>query len=362
MMIYLAFVVLFVAFLFYNIDIFGFVSCLFTSYLKWNGHSPLLLEQSETSILSNVKMPYERFPVSIGDCVGAEDKIWTLSMNTESKNVPLVMIHGFAAGIAFWLMNLEELSADRPLYAIDLLGFGRSSRPTFSTDAETIEEQFVDSIDKWRELMKIESMILLGHSFGGFLATSYAMKYSNRVEHLIAADPWGYTGARDLSGDPLWRRSLIKVFQNMAPLAIIRAAGPYGEWLVKKARKDILRKYEKAVEDQNIIAQYIYQCNSGNPSGEEGFRNLLHGGPWAKHPIGDRVLIGMQDDIPITFLYGEKSWMDNKYGEIIKAARPNSYTQIEIVPYAGHHVYSDNALDFNQFVNEACKVLKSKTV
>lgn len=276
-------------------------------------------------------------------------------------------------------MNLEEISADRPLYAIDLLGFGRSSRPNFSTEnAEMVEQQFVESIEKWRELMKIDSMVLLGHSFGGFLATSYAMKYPHRIEHLILADPWGYTEAKDLSTQPLWRRSLIKVFQNMAPLAIIRAAGPYGEWLVKKARKvtnernsqtvaslyvsfqDILRKYEKAVEDETIIAQYIHQCNSAHPSGEEAFRNLLHRGPWAKNPMGERVLAGMCDTLPITFLYGEKSWMDNKYGEIIREARPNSYTKIVIIPFAGHHVYSDNALDFNQSVNEACKILKSK--
>lgn len=281
-------------------------------------------------------------------------------MNTESKNVPIVMLHGFAAGIAFWLMNLEEISANRPLYAVDLLGFGRSSRSTFSKDAQEVEQQFVDSIEKWRELMQIPKMILLGHSFGGFLASSYAMKYPERIEHLILADPWGYTEKRDLSNEPLWKRSLVKVFQKMAPLAIIRAAGPYGEWLVKKARKDILRKYEKAVEDETVIAQYIHQCNSARPAGEEAFRNLLDGGPWAKHPIGERVLTGIKDDIPITFLYGEKSWMDNKYGAIIKEARPNSYTHIESVPFAGHHVYSDNALDFNQFVIDACKMLKSE--
>ncbi len=111
-------------------------------------------------------------------------------------------------------------------------------------------------------------------------------------------------------------------------------------------RRDILRKYEKALEDENVIGQYIHQCNSGVPSGEHSFHSLLDRGPWAKHPIGERVLTAMRSDIPITFLYGEKSWVDNKYGGIIKKARPNSYTQVVKIPFAGHHVYSDNA--FNQ--------------
>lgn len=106
-------------------------------------------------------------------------------MNTESKNMPIVMIHGFGAGIAFWVMNLEEISKDRPLYAMDLLGFGRSARPKFSSDSDEIEQQYVDSIERWRNVMNIDKMVLLGHSFGGYLSSAYAMKYPENVEHLI---------------------------------------------------------------------------------------------------------------------------------------------------------------------------------
>lgn len=310
-----------------------------------------------------MKVPFERFYISLGDCVDKNNEIWTLAMNTESDQTPIVMLHGFGAGIAFWVMNLEDISAERPLYAIDLLGFGRSSRPKFSKDAQEIEQQFVDSIEKWREIMQIPKMILLGHSFGGFLASSYSLRYPERVEHLILADPWGFTEVPDLSNVALWKRSLVKVFQKMSPLALIRAAGPYGEWLIKKARSDILRKYENVVADQTVIAQYIHQCNSNmNHSGEEAFRNLLQVGPWPKFPMGERMKNQVADDIPITFLYGAVSWMNNTYGAIIQEHRPNSYTHIESIQFAGHHVYSDNALDFNQFVNDACKILKSQRV
>lgn len=117
------------------------------------------------------------------------------------------------------------------------------------------------------------------------------------------------------------------------------------------------------VDDIEVIGQYIYQCNSNRKStGEQAFSNLLAGGPFAKHPIGERLKDGISEDIPITFLYGEKSWMtySNSYGTVIKEARGNCYTHIESVVDAGHHVYSDNADDFNQFVIDACKVLKSQ--
>lgn len=85
------------------------------------------------------------------------------------------------------MLNLDELSAHRPVYAIDLLGFGKSSRPNFSDDPQTIEEQYVMFLEKWREMMGIPKMILLGHSLGGFITSSYAIRYPERVAHLILA-------------------------------------------------------------------------------------------------------------------------------------------------------------------------------
>lgn len=129
-------------------------------------------------------------------------------MNTDSNKIPIVLLPGFGAGIAFFAMNLEDLAIDHPVYAIDTLGFARSSRPTFSNDAQEIEAQFVDSIEKWRAAVGIERMVLLGHSFGGFLASSYAIKYPERVEHLIPVDPWGYDDVPGLHEFPLWKLSV----------------------------------------------------------------------------------------------------------------------------------------------------------
>lgn len=42
------------------------------------------------------------------------------------------------------------------------------------------EKQLVRSIEEWRREMNIDNMILLGHSMGGFLATSYTISYPER--------------------------------------------------------------------------------------------------------------------------------------------------------------------------------------
>lgn len=111
-----------------------------------------------------------------------------------------------------------------------ITGFGRSSRPTFSTDSLEAEQQLVESLEEWRKEMKLEQFIFLGHSLGGFLATSYAINYPDRVKHLILADPWGFPERpQDLRELPLWVRALSTVLTPFNPLSGIRAAGPVGE-------------------------------------------------------------------------------------------------------------------------------------
>ena len=69
------------------------------------------------------------------------------------------------------------MSEKRPVYAFDLLGFGRSSRPKFQGSPEQVEETFINSIEEWRKALGLQKIILLGHSFGGYLSSCYALKY-----------------------------------------------------------------------------------------------------------------------------------------------------------------------------------------
>lgn len=108
--------------------------------------------------------------------------LWTLTFISDNvkDRTPVVLLHGFGGGVGLWAHNLDALSQRRPVYALDLLGFGQSSRPLFSTDAQEAEGQFVESIEQWRTKVGLEIMILLGHNLGGYLAASYSLKYPDR--------------------------------------------------------------------------------------------------------------------------------------------------------------------------------------
>ncbi|CAL4076318.1 unnamed protein product [Meganyctiphanes norvegica] len=333
-------------------------------WMYWCTTSITDLRTAEDRLLENLKDNYNRSYVNIGCVMGSEElHVWTLKMNEASNNTPLVMLHGFAAGVGLWILNLDDLAKHRPVYAIDILGFGSSSRPKFSSDPIEAERELLNSIEAWRKAVGLEKFILMGHSFGGFLAASYAIKYPERISHLVLADAWGLAERPPKSElraqYPFWKYALASVMQNVNPLAMVRAAGSYGPKMLKRTRPDIIRKYSGVVEDaETVIPNYIYHCNAQNPSGEEAFHTIMSGFRWAKYPIITRI-DALREDIAVTFIYGAKSWIDKEPPVQIKELRTNSYVDIQFIPDSGHHVYADHPEDFNTSLNQVCAKVDS---
>ncbi|KAF3698946.1 Protein ABHD4 [Channa argus] len=338
---------------------------------SWRPTSMSLLKTAESKILACFQNNlWTRF-VTLPN----QDRIWTLTLTNKAVRkpaeqaikTPLVMVHGFGGGIGLWIRNLDALCRSRPVYAFDLLGFGRSSRPPFPSDAAKAEEQFVDSIEQWRQSVGLENMILLGHSLGGYLATSYAIQYPSRVSHLILVDPWGFperpqtqTGEGQSQGTevvkrpqlPRWVKVVATVVSFFNPLAVIRAAGPWGPGLVNRFRPDFKRKFEDLFDD-DTMTQYIYHCNAQTPSGEVGFRAMSESLGWAKRPMLQRVHL-LPPSLPITMLYGEWSWVDKSSGDSVVQIRDQGHTRVMLITKASHHVYADQPEEFNRVVENIC--------
>ncbi|KAG7476094.1 hypothetical protein JOB18_045055 [Solea senegalensis] len=321
---------------------------------SWCPTSQSHLQTAEDMILRCVDSPFSKqhVPISSGNL------LWTLSFsNTNVKHkTPLVLLHGFGGGVGLWAQNLDALSQNRHVFTLDLLGFGQSSRPQFSSDAQEAEDQFVESIEQWRAKMGLESMILLGHNLGGYLAVSYSIKYPGRVKHIVLVEPWGFPERPDTEEAdrpiPMWIKALGAMFSPFNPLASLRVVGPLGPTLVQTLRPDFKRKFSTMFTD-NTVSDYIYHLNVQTPSGETAFKTMTVPYGWAKRPMLHRM-DQLEPDIPITIIYGSRSSVDSCSGITIKEMRPRSHVEIITIRGAGHYVYADQPEDFNHRVLQAC--------
>lgn len=180
------------------------------------GSAPISAKASQTSISTDAKRqaepvttsslddPYgpRRWHSNLVQLSGHDRALNEFSVERIGEEVDnnLVMIHGYGAGLGFFYRNFEGLSRlpGWKLYALDLLGMGRSSRPNFRIHAKDrqgkiteAENWFVDALEEWRIKRNIDRFTLLGHSLGGYLGVAYALKYPGHLKKLILASPVG---------------------------------------------------------------------------------------------------------------------------------------------------------------------------
>lgn len=109
-----------------------------------------------------------------------------------SPKEDVLFIHGFISSSMFWtetvFPNLTEKTKSKyRLFAVDLLGFGRSPKPADSL--YTLREH-VDMIQRSvLEPYKVKSFHIVAHSLGSILALALAVKYPNSVKSLTLIAP-----------------------------------------------------------------------------------------------------------------------------------------------------------------------------
>jgi proline iminopeptidase len=100
---------------------------------------------------------------------------------------PIVVLHGGPEfDHAYFLPELDRLADSFRLIYYDQRGRGRSARGVRPADVTLSSD--VEDIDGVRGHFGLESVAVLGHSWGGALAMEYAIRQPTRVSHVILMD------------------------------------------------------------------------------------------------------------------------------------------------------------------------------
>jgi len=121
-------------------------------------------------------------------------EIQYLKMGEEAAT-PLILIPGFGGDINIFVFNQQTLSAERPVYAIDLPGHGGSSKDVDGGDLAF----FVRTVAGFMDALGIERAHLAGHSMGGLVAAAFALEHTDRVVSLTLISSAGL--GEEINGD-----------------------------------------------------------------------------------------------------------------------------------------------------------------
>lgn len=103
------------------------------------------------------------------------------------KGSTVILIHGLGADSRHWAANIDALSQNFRVIALDQIGYGQSDKPVMRYTVEN----FADYLYGFMVAAKIPKASLVGNSLGGWVALDFTIRHPQMVEKLILVDAAG---------------------------------------------------------------------------------------------------------------------------------------------------------------------------
>lgn len=164
----------------------------------------------------------------------------TVRLHYEDSGVgepPLVFLHGWCDDSASWADTAAAFSARHRCLAPDMRGHGRSGQPH---DHSYTPEALSGDVLAVCEAAGVRDPVLVGHSFGGFLAATIAMRYPGFARAVLVEDQpldlRGFAGQmRELEAVIRSPEEHMTFRRQLFDSLISRAMPPAGRELVARA-------------------------------------------------------------------------------------------------------------------------------
>ncbi len=109
------------------------------------------------------------------------------------ENPPLLLLHGSCSNNAFWATEIFALSKAYHVFAIDIIGeAGNSEENRYDPAADEYALWLKEVLDK----LQIRRIIIMGNSFGAWMALKFSTAFPEYVAKLILISPSGITPIR----------------------------------------------------------------------------------------------------------------------------------------------------------------------
>ncbi|WP_375580744.1 alpha/beta hydrolase [Marivirga tractuosa] len=255
---------------------------------------------------------------------------------------PILFIHGLASYAPAWKYNISELSKSYRCIAVDLIGYGKSSKGEYKADM-SFHAQYLFEL---MEALNISSFHLAGHSMGGQIALKMALDRPEKVKSLMLMAPAG------IETFTAQERAIFK--NSTTPESIANISDEQYRinlslnFYEMDERAEFMYDDRMKIKSDNQFMDYSYVV-------AEGVMGMLN------EPVFDQlgeieqptlICYGQEDRlIPNTYLH--KDLTTQSLGETATKKIPNS--ELKMIPKAGHFVHFDQPEQVNEIMKNFLK-------
>ncbi|MEM8778349.1 MAG: alpha/beta fold hydrolase [Cyanobacteria bacterium P01_G01_bin.49] len=213
---------------------------------------------------------------------------------------PLLFVHGFGASTDHWHKNIAKLQENFEVWAIDLLGFGRSAKPELQYSGDLWRDQLKDFVTA----IIGEPVVLAGNSLGGYATLCVAAQcpeVSKGVILLNSAGPFSETKTHQ-KPNPV--KKLIRSF-------LLQPWASYLLFQYMRRPHNIRKTLQKVYFNQAAVTEKLVE-DIYRPSCDAGARKVF--ASVFKAPQGEKVdKLLQQLTHPLLMLWGSKDpWMNTQ--------------------------------------------------
>ncbi|MEH1906820.1 MAG: alpha/beta fold hydrolase [Nostoc sp.] len=233
----------------------------------------------------------------------------------QSQRPPLLLVHGFGASTDHWRKNITGLCQNFEVFAIDLLGFGRSAKPKLQYSGDLWRDQLHDFISE----VIGQKAVLAGNSLGGYAGLCVAAQRPDSAAGLVLLNSAGPFSESQPTSEPEALQSEIQPPKQTSSLQ--KLLGESVKWILQQPLAQfLLFQYvrQRWVIRQTLEKVYLDKSAITDQLIEEIYRPAYDAGALDvfvsvfSTPQGEKVdVLLKQLTCPVLMLWGEADpWMN----------------------------------------------------